>query len=94
MRGAGVPIVWGGQGRQVYGKDEKRTYALVRHNTARSVINSFPAQEYLIIFFLLKSSKLAPAKNLHFEGTHSGESPSTRPQALIITPATCCTHHS
>ena len=46
MRGAGVQIVWGGQGRQVYEKDEKRTPALVRHNTARSEINSFPAQEF------------------------------------------------
>ena len=54
MRGAGVPILWGGQGRQVYEKDKKRTHALVRHNTAGSEINSFPAQEYLIIFFLLK----------------------------------------
>ena len=91
MRGAGVPIVWGGQGRQVYGKDEKRTYALVRHNTARSVINSFPAQEYLIIFFLLKSSKLAKTFILK---EHSGESPSTRPQTLIIMPATCFMYHS
>jgi hypothetical protein len=58
------------------------------------LLKSFPAQEFPILFSLLETIKLATAKNLHFEGTHSGESPSTRPQALIITPATCCTHHS
>jgi hypothetical protein len=32
MRGAGVPIVWGGQGRQVYGKDEN-THTLLLDTT-------------------------------------------------------------
>jgi hypothetical protein len=46
MRGAGVAIVVGWAGAGGYEKDEKRTPALVRHNTVRSEINSFPAQEF------------------------------------------------